>query len=110
MADWKVELSRGDPVLADQSEMFEIGDDIRASERAANAQRRTLVFIKLMSADGGHQYIPLAFLDRLTKYQDLLGREQEFRFYKCPRFPDLGRRYTAVASADVDYQNGTTRL
>jgi hypothetical protein len=110
MSDWKVELSRGDAVLADQSDIFSINDEIRLSERAANGQRRTLVFVRLMTAEGAMYYYPLRFLDRLTRYNDLAGREQEFRLYKCPRYPDLGRRYSPVASGDVNYQDGTTRL
>lgn len=110
MSDWKLELARGDSVIADQSEMFTIGDEIRSSEQAANSNRRTLVFVRLVSDGGGLFYYPLCFLTRLTKYQELAGREQEFRFYKCPRYPEIGRRYSPVAAADVDYQNGTTRL
>jgi hypothetical protein len=110
VSDWKVELSRGDAVLADQSEMFSIADEIRSTEHAMNAQRRTLVFVRLMTADGAMYYYPLRFLDQLSKYNDLAGREQEFRLYKCPRYPDFTRRFTPVTGADIDYQNGTTRL
>jgi hypothetical protein len=114
MSDWNLELTRGDAVLADQSDdqsdTFTIGDEIRSIEQDANSQRRTIVYVRLTSASGGLYYYPLRFLERLGKYAELAGREQEFRLYKCPRFPDIGRRYTAVATAQVDYQNGTTRL
>jgi hypothetical protein len=110
MADWKVELSRGDPILADQSEMFSIADEIRSTEREMNAQRRTLVFVRLMTAEGAMYYFPLCFLDRLSRFTDLTGREQEFRLYKCPRFPDFARRFAPVGDAEIDYQSGTTRL
>ena len=83
---------------------------IPAAEHAANSERRTLVYVRLMTEGGAHYYYPLRFLDRLTKYQDLAGREQEFRLYKCPRLPVIGRRYAPVGTAAVDYQNGTTRL
>jgi hypothetical protein len=109
MTDWMLELTRGDAVLADQSDMFTIGDEIRMTEQTANSERRTLLFVRLVTAEGGLYYYPLRFLERLTKYQDLAGREQEFRLYKCPRYPDVGRRYTPVTT-DLDYQNGTTRL
>jgi hypothetical protein len=110
MSDWNLELTRGDSVLADQSEMFTVGDEIRSIELAANSQRRTLVYVRLSTAGGGLYYYPLCFLDRLTKYPELTGREQEFRLYKCPRYPEIGRRYTPLGTADVDYKNGTTRL
>jgi hypothetical protein len=110
MSDWKVELSRGDAVLADQSDMFSIADEIRATELAMNGQRRTLVFVRLMTPEGAMFYYPLRFLDRLSNYADLAGREAEFRLYKCPRYPDFAKRFSPVGDAEVDYQTGTVRL
>ena len=110
MSDWKVELSRGDPLPADQSDLFSIADEIRAEERAINAQRRTLVFVRLMTPEGAMFYYPLRFLDRLSNYAGLAGREEEFRLYNCPRYPDFAKRFSPVGDAEVDYQNGTVRL